>query len=124
VLIADDPVTKWGTHFTVLDYDTVAVVDKFENFYVLRVPADFNEDVEEEAHRFEVGKLNAAYYKLDTIANFYLGDLAVRLQKGVLAEGCSEVLMYATTMGALGVLLPIVSSEDLEFAVHLEMFMR
>jgi hypothetical protein len=62
-----------------LDHDTLGIVDKFENFSALRIPTDFNDSLADEPHRFEVGRLNAAYYKLDTIAHYFLNDLAVRV---------------------------------------------
>lgn len=64
-MLADDPMVKWPASMTVLDPETVAVVDKFENFSVLRIPADFNEDLRQEPSRFELGRINSAYYKLD-----------------------------------------------------------
>lgn len=36
--IADDVLPRWITSMTILDYQTVAVSDKFENFSVLRLP--------------------------------------------------------------------------------------
>ena len=75
-------------------------------------------------HKWEAGYLNSAYYKMDHIAHFFIGDLATSIQKTVLSNSTSELIVYGTTMGAIGGLLPIVSKEEVEFFVHLEMYMR
>ena len=41
---ADDVVSRWLCNFTILDHDSVAAVDKFENVFVLRLPAACEED--------------------------------------------------------------------------------
>ena len=50
--------------------------------------------------------------------------MAVKLQKSHLSESGQDLLVYGTTMGAIGAMLPILSRDDLEFLVHLEMFIR
>lgn len=39
---ADDPLPRWITSTVVLDYQTIAGVDKFENFFVCRLPNGIN----------------------------------------------------------------------------------
>lgn len=124
---ADDVVSRWLSNFTILDHDTVAAVDKFENFFVLRLPAACEEDEKDIAsvkYKWEAGFLNAAYYKMEHIAHFYIGDLATSLQKCCLSEGGPEILLYGTTMGAIGALVPITKKEEVEFFIHLEMYLR
>lgn len=125
--IADDVAPRWITSACLLDHDTLAATDKFENFFVLRIPPQCD-DEEEMApsmrHKWEAGYLGGAFYKLDLICQFFLGDLATSLTKAKLSDGATEVLVYGTTMGAIGVLLPLTRKEDVEFFVHLEMYLR
>lgn len=124
---ADDVVSRWLSSFTVLDHDTIAAVDKFENFFVLRLPAACEEDEKDIGsvkYKWEAGFLNGAYYKMEHIAHFYIGDLATSLQKCCLSEGGPEILLYATTMGALAALVPLTKKEEVEFFIHLEMYLR
>lgn len=124
---ADDVVSRWLCNFTVLDHDTIAAVDKFENVFVLRLPAACEEDEKDIGsvkYKWEAGFLNAAYYKMEQITHFYIGDLATSLQKCCLSEGGPEVLLYGTTMGSIGALVPVTKKEEVEFFIHLEMYMR
>ena len=52
-LFADDIIPRWLTSAVVLDYDTIAGVDKFENFFVCRLPYGCDEESEED-HRWQV----------------------------------------------------------------------
>ncbi len=124
---ADDVVPRWVTASCILDHDTIAAVDKFENFYVVRVPAACAEDEDDPGavkYKWESGYLNGAYYKMDHIVHYYIGDMATCIQKTRLSDSSNEVLIYGTTMGAIGVFLPITNKDDVEFFVHLEMYMR
>lgn len=110
-----------------LDHDTVAAVDKFENMFVLRLPNACEEDerdVNSVKYKWEAGFLNSAYYKLEHIAHFYIGDQATAIQKAALSEGGTESIVYGTTMGAIGTFIPISHKDEVEFFVHLEMYMR
>jgi len=127
VSFADDVMGRWLTNAEVLDHDTIALVDKFENVFVSRIPAACEEDeanLSAVKFKWEAGFLNSAYYKLEHIAHFHLGDLATSIQKVKLSEYANEAMVYSTTMGSIGALLPITHKEDLEFFVHLEMYMR
>ena len=61
---------------------------------------------------------------MEHIAHFYIGDLATSIQKCCLSEGGPEILVYGTTMGAIGGLVPITKKEEVEFFIHLEMYLR
>lgn len=68
---ADDVLNRWMTSFTLLDHDTVCGLDKFENFFTLRVPPgceeDANDDPTATKFKWEQGYLNGAAFKLETI---------------------------------------------------------
>ncbi len=63
-IFADDVLKRYTNAFCLLDEDTVCGVDKFENLYVVRVPAGIEEDAEDDptANKFkwESGMLNGA----------------------------------------------------------------
>lgn len=48
IIFADDTHPRWITCTSVLDYDTVAVADKFGNIAILRLPPNVSDDVEED----------------------------------------------------------------------------
>ena len=126
--VADDVIPRWITACCVLDHDTIAAVDKFENVVVSRVPPSCYDDAEQDAssirYKWEVGYLGGAYFKLDQISHFYIGELATSIEKAELTDGGASVLLYGTTMGSLGALMPITRKEDVEFFVHLELYLR
>jgi len=45
VIFADDVTPRWCTTMCNLDYDSVAVADKFGNIFVSRLPAESKDDV-------------------------------------------------------------------------------
>jgi len=110
-----------------LDYDTMAGADKFGNIFIVRLPSEVNEELEDNPMgNFLMSKqnLNGAAFKLQTLINFYVGETINSLTKASLFTGGSEVLLYSTLMGGMGALLPFVSREDVDFFSHLEMHMR
>ena len=66
---ADDVLNRWLTSFTLLDHDTVAGVDKFENVFVTRLPLGCEHDAEDDPtatkFKWENGYLNGAAFKMD-----------------------------------------------------------
>lgn len=45
-IFADDTVPRWSTASCLVDYDTVAGADKFGSIYILRVPTEVSDDVD------------------------------------------------------------------------------
>jgi len=125
---ADDTAPRWTTAAMPLDYDTCCGADKFGNLFVVRLPADTSEEVEEDPSGGRVhagaGLLSGAPHKLDTPAIIHVGAVCRALCRAVLAAGGVEVLLYGSVLGALGALLPFTSREDVDFAQQLEMHMR
>jgi len=68
---ADDVINRWLTSFIMLDQDTVAGVDKFENFFVSRLPAGCEDDAEDDPtatkFKWENGYLNGAAFKMEEV---------------------------------------------------------
>jgi len=127
-IFADDTVPRFVTSSTMLDYDTMAGSDKFGNLFVVRLPEKVNEDIEDDPTgnrvKWEQGWLNGAPYKLEHLIHFHAGETINSIAKAALVPGAQEVLLYTTTTGAIGALVPFVSREDVDFFSHLEMHLR
>lgn len=128
VIFADDTFPRWVTATTMLDYDTIALGDKFGNIAVLRLPHSINDDVDEDPtgnkSLWDRGVLNGASQKAENIINFHVGEIVMSLQKAMLIPGGPESIIYTTISGTIGVLVPFTSREDFDFFQHLEMHMR
>ena len=121
-------IPRWLTCSAVLDYDTIAGCDKFENFFVYRLPQGCDEESEDDPmgtkYKWELGYLGGAAYKLDLIAQFHKGELISSMKRCSLTGSNETVILYGTTMGSIGVFMPFDSREDVDFFIHLEMYLR
>jgi splicing factor 3B subunit 3 len=128
VIFADDTTQRWLTQATILDYNTVAGVDKFGNFSAVRLPEDVNDDVDEDPTGskalWDRGLLNGASQKCEVVASYYLGETALSIQKAVLTPGGLECMVYSTLAGSIGAFVPFTVKEDVDFFQHLEMHLR
>lgn len=104
VLFADDTQPRWLTKCAILDYSTVAGVDKFGNITIVRLPANVTDDIDEDPtgtkSLWDRGLLNGASQKVEIMANYYIGETALSLQRAVLTPGGSEC-MCACNVGVL-----------------------
>ncbi len=68
MVFCDETNPRWVTESALLDYSTVATVDKFGNFAVSRMPHGGSDDVEEDPSGakgvWDKGLLNGAQYKV------------------------------------------------------------
>lgn len=112
----------------VLDYNTVAGVDKFGNVFLLRLPESINDSNYESPTGsralWDQGLLNGAPNKLETIAHYYLGEMGTSVALRQLTIGGRPAIIVSTVMGGLYAFVPFMTREDSEFFTHLEMFMR
>ena len=58
------------------------------------------------------------------IINFYLADTITALEKTSFIPADQGALLYGTISGCIGVLIPFLTREDIDFFQHLEMHMR
>jgi splicing factor 3B subunit 3 len=127
VIFADDETPRMVASSTMLDYDTIAGSDKFGNIFVLRLPPDVSDDIDNPTGNrilWDTGYLNGAPDKIKQILHFYVGEVVTSMTKTSLIPGGAEVILYSTIMGRIGVLLPFTTREDVDFFRSLEMFMR
>ncbi|KAJ3244641.1 Splicing factor 3B subunit 3 [Chytriomyces hyalinus] len=128
VVFADDTTSRWNTCSVMLDYDTVAAGDKFGNVSISRLSSDVSEEVDEDPSgnklAFEKGFLQGAPHKLQHLAEFHVGETVTSIHKASLVAGGREVILYTTLLGRIGILIPFVSKEDVDFFQSLEMHLR
>ena len=122
---ADDVVARWTTCTTMVDYETVAGGDKFGNLWLLRCPAKASEEADEDgsgAHLIhERQYLQGAPNRLILMIHFYPQDIPTSIQKTQLVAGGRDILVWTGLQGTLGMLIPFVSREEVDFFQSLEM---
>ncbi|KAI8905226.1 CPSF A subunit region-domain-containing protein [Gorgonomyces haynaldii] len=128
VIYADDPYPRWMTTSLMLDYDTTIGGDKFGNLFVNRLPLDLSKEMDEDTTGslsiFERGYLNAAPNKVHNIAYFCQGETITSLSKTTLVQGGRSCVVYTTLLGTIGCLIPLVSKDDYDTLLLLELALR
>lgn len=128
IIFADDFTPRWTTAACMIDYRTVVGGDKFGNVYILRLPTNTSDDVDEDPtgvrSLWDRGWLGGAGQKAAVLALTHVGELIVSIQKTALIPGGPEAIVYTTIAGGVGALIPFSSKDDHEFFQHLEMYMR
>lgn len=128
IVFADDSQPRWVVSSTMVDYETVAIGDKFGNLIINRLPAFVSDVVDSDPTGagilHEKPKLMGAPNKTTMIAHYNVGDIVTSVTKVALVAGGREVLVYTGLHGTIGLLIPFVSKEDIEFMGTLEMHMR
>ncbi|KAA6412084.1 MAG: pre-mRNA-splicing factor rse1 [Lasallia pustulata] len=124
----DDVIARWTTCTTMVDYETVAGGDKFGNLWLLRCPQKASEEADEEgsgAHLIhERQYLQGAPNRLSLMTHFFPQDVPTSLQKTQLVAGGRDVLVWSGLQGTLGILIPFISREDVDFFQTLEQHLR
>lgn len=128
LIFADDTSPRWITATTMIDYTTVACGDKFGNVFVNRLAiadsAQVDDDPTGAGILHEKGQYMGAPHKTKMIAHFHVGDVITSIHKVSLVAGGREVLLYSGLHGTIGILVPFVSKEDVDFISTLEQHMR
>lgn len=87
---ADDVLPRWISSTAILDYNTICGGDKFENFFVLRLPMNLDDEILQDSVAYrnlkEIGRLNGAPYKFAPICHFYVGEMVCGTQKASLTS--------------------------------------
>jgi len=125
---ADDTISRWTTCSTMLDYDTSAGGDKFGNVWIVRCPRSASDEADDPgAGNFlanEKGYLGGLPHRLECQMHNYVQDIATSVQKTALVPGGQEILFWAGLQGTLGIFVPFVDREDVEFFSQLEGHLR
>lgn len=128
LVIADDTQPRWTSCSTMLDYNTVAAGDRFGNVFINRLNPDISAAVDADPTGagilHEKPLLNGAPHKTSMLAHFHLGDLPTSIQKATLVAGAREVILYTALHGTIGMLVPLVSRDDVDFLSTLEQHIR
>nr|POE86616.1 pre-mrna-splicing factor rse1 [Quercus suber] len=124
----DDTIQRWTTTATMIDYETTAGGDKFGNLWVVRPPKQASEESDENGIGGyivnERSYLGGAPYRLDLKAHYYCQDIPMSIQRTALVTGGQEVLFWAGLQGTMGMLVPFIVREDLDFFTALESQLR
>lgn len=122
---ADDVIARWTTCATMVDYESVAGGDKFGNLWLLRCPQKASEEADEDgsgAHLIhERQYLQGSPNRLNLVAHFYPQDIPTSIQKTQLVAGGRDILVWTGLQGTIGMLIPFVSREEVDFFQTLEM---
>ncbi|KAK4058796.1 pre-mRNA-splicing factor rse1 [Microbotryomycetes sp. JL221] len=128
IIFADDVSPRWTTSSVMVDYQTVASGDKFGNLFVNRISKQISQEVDDDPTGsgllHEKSYLMGSAHRTELISHFYIGDIITSLHKVSLVAGGREVLLYTGIMGTIGLLVPFVSREDVDFFSTLEMHLR
>lgn len=128
LIFADDTQPRWISAATMVDYNTVAASDRFGNIFVNRLDAKVSDQVDDDPTGagilHEKGILMGAPHKTNMLCHFHVGDLITSIHKVSLVAGGREVLLYTGIHGTIGILVPFVSKEDVDFISTLEQHMR
>ncbi|KAG2015443.1 pre-mRNA-splicing factor rse1 [Coprinopsis cinerea AmutBmut pab1-1] len=128
LIFGDDTQPRWVSAMTMVDYNTVAVGDKFGNIFVNRLDSTISDQVDEDPTGagilHEKATLNGAPHKTKMLAHFHVGDIITSIHKVSLVVGGREVLLYTGLQGTIGILVPLTSKEDIEFLTMLEQHIR
>ena len=124
----DDVVARWTTCTTMVDYETVAGGDKFGNLWLLRCPQKASEEADEDgagAHMVhERQYLQGAPNRASLMCHFFPQDIPTTIQKTPLVPGGRDVLVWTGLQGTIGIMVPFVSREDVDFFQTLEQHLR
>lgn len=121
----DDVISRWTTCTTMVDYESVAGGDKFGNLWLLRCPQKVSEEADEDgsgAHLIhERQYLQGAPNRLNLVAHFYPQDIPTSIQKTQLVAGGRDIMVWTGLQGTVGMLIPFVGREEVDFFQTLEM---
>lgn len=124
----DDPINRWTTCATMVDYESVAVGDKFGNIAILRCPEKASLEADEIGSEIQLAHarkyLHGTPSRLSLMAHFYTQDIPTSVVKTRLVVGGQDVLLWSGLQGTIGVFIPFVTREDVDFFQALEIHMR
>lgn len=126
VVIASDPCPRMIVCQELLDWNTVAVGDKFGCISILRLPETAETsalDLSGNGSLWDSSKADLMP-RLDLLAQYYVGEVVTGITRSALVAGGSDSLIYVTVSGRVAALVPLTSRSDVEFYEQLESSLR
>lgn len=126
VLVASDPSPRPIVSQELLDWNTVAVGDKFGNICILRLPRGADTatiDLTGQRALWDSSRDNSIP-KLEVLCQYYVGEIVTSMTRASLVAGGAESLIYVTATGRIGALVPFTSRDDVDFFTQLEGHLR
>ena len=126
----DDTVPRAMSRVHMIEPEIVVGGDRFGNVFVARVPEDADAGVEASfdlaTGSWERGVLNGAPSKFEIVNMFYTGAPITSLTAAPLQafSGSDAAIVYGTICGGMGVCVPFVTRDDVDFFMHLELHLR
>ena len=121
----DDSISRWTTSTAMVDYETVAGGDKFGNLWLMRCPTKVSEEADEDgsgAHLVhERGYLQGTPHRLELMVHYYTQDVPTSIHKAQLVAGGRDIVVWTGFQGTIGMFVPFVGREDVDFFQSLEM---
>ncbi|KAJ3910783.1 CPSF A subunit region-domain-containing protein [Lentinula edodes] len=104
LVFGDDSQSKWVNALMMVNYNAVAIGDRFDNIIVNTLITKESDQVDEDP----------------TGEDCHIGDLVNSIYKVAMVAGGREILLYTGVHGTVGILVPFVSKEDVDFVSTLE----
>jgi splicing factor 3B subunit 3 len=126
VLIANDGTPRPIVSQELLDWNTVAVGDKFGNISVLRLPRGADSGAMDGSGQRALwdSARDDRTPKLELLCQYYVGEIVTSMTRSALVAGGPESLIYVTVAGRIGALVPFTSRDQVDLYVQLESLLR
>ncbi|KAK1691300.1 pre-mRNA-splicing factor rse-1 [Colletotrichum godetiae] len=124
----DDTISRWVTCTAMVDYESVVGGDKFGNMFLVRCPEKASQEADEESGGLHLlntrDYLHGTPHRLNLLGHSYTQDVPTSITKTSLVVGGQDVLLWSGINGTIGVFIPFVTREDVDFFQNLEQHMR
>lgn len=128
LIFADDTQPRWISAATLVDYNTAACGDRFGNVFINRLDSRVSDQVDDDPTGAGILHEKSLYmgapHKTKMLCHFHIGDIITSINKVAMVSGGREILVYTCLHGTIGILVPFVSKEDVDFLTTLEQHMR
>ena len=126
ILVGSDPSPRPIVSQELLDWNTVAVGDKYGNISILRLPRDVDigaVDVSGQRALWDSSR-ESETPRLEVLCQYHVGEVVTGMTRSALVAGGAESLIYTTVSGRVGALVPFTSRDDVEFYTDLQSELR
>lgn len=111
-----------------VDYETVAMGDKFGSLVLLRCPEKVSAEADDVGMNGHIANerpyLSGTPYRLDLQASFFVNDIPTTLMRTPLVAGGEHLLVWAGFQGTLGFFVPFSSRTDADLFEQLQSQLR